>query len=315
MVGYFRPFITELSKSDRMQYKGLYCTFCRVLRERYGIAATFLNRYDVLFLLIYCQHKGTLSLSASSQNQSCAVVPLRKVPSCNINQEKLISVVDFAVFISYVMYLDKTIDKDENSIKTACIQKVLGPTFLKCLAHMKNNRNVSLDNILDEVKEAFLTEGNYELSYEKRVEYFCGLYVQIAGVMLPLGDVTYMDKQLLFHMLKIMYYLDSLEDYEEDLISGNFNLFENKEYNLEQVKKMAEYKVLKSIAALKNNIIEYQVNNILSNVLDIALPRKMLLLFNQLYRSDTKYERLLRNIKCSEGCFPRGDKKKFSKSS
>lgn len=52
MFGYVLPSAQRLSGEDEARFRAAYCGLCRVLGERYGLAARFILNYDFTFLAL-----------------------------------------------------------------------------------------------------------------------------------------------------------------------------------------------------------------------------------------------------------------------
>ena len=52
MFGYVRLFKPNITMGEYEQYKGIYCTLCKRLGKRYGVASRFTLSYDMTFLAL-----------------------------------------------------------------------------------------------------------------------------------------------------------------------------------------------------------------------------------------------------------------------
>ena len=65
MFGYVRLFKPNITMGEYEQYKGIYCTLCKRLGKRYGVASRFTLSYDMTFLALLEMALGAKTVSAA----------------------------------------------------------------------------------------------------------------------------------------------------------------------------------------------------------------------------------------------------------
>lgn len=111
MTGYVRMCKSELKMREYDQYKGVYCSLCKRLGQRYGVALRFALSFDMTF---YALLSMALSDTCVGFTQSrCSYNPLKKCLQCDT--KALDTAADITAFMLYYRALDYL--QDEGFVK------------------------------------------------------------------------------------------------------------------------------------------------------------------------------------------------------
>lgn len=283
MFGYIKPFKPEMKIKEFDTYKAIYCGLCKKLGERYGFFSRMTLSYDFTFLALI-----SLALNEETRgfrNEKCMVNPFKKKP-CLCPCDDLNFVSSSAMVMFYYKLKDNYQDgsfKDKflssicmpfaNSARKKVIKEysVLDTLFLECMTQQKkieDENTISVDlsaqptaNALAGVFE-ILSEDKSQKQVLNRLGYFTGRYV---------------------------YFMDALDDLEDDIKSKNFNVFYNKFkaeqiYDIDIIKNYAKETINLTVAQIANcyellNIHRYK--EILDNIIYLGLHSSLNTVLNK----------------------------------
>ncbi len=132
MFGYVKVFRPDLKIGEYEQYKAVYCSLCRTLGERYGLAARMTLSYDFTFLALFLMALEDREIVF--EQDRCPFHPLKKRSFC-VSNDILDYTADVAMLLVYYKLSDTV--KDERFIKR------LKARALKCLYKRDYQRAVS----------------------------------------------------------------------------------------------------------------------------------------------------------------------------
>lgn len=108
MTGYVRLYKPELKLREYEQYRGVYCSLCKRLGQRYGFALRMALSYDMTFYALL-----TMALQqpcVGFKNSRCTYNPLKKCLQCE-QTEALDAAADITAFMFYYRCLDHLQDE------------------------------------------------------------------------------------------------------------------------------------------------------------------------------------------------------------
>lgn len=264
MLGYFKPFKKELSKTLLKQYNTLYCSVCKCIYKRYGVIATSCNSYDLVFIILCLCNLNNIVIEKELKER-CPVNFLKKVDGCNIKNAD--NIADFSIFIFYLLYKDK-INDNEKTFKTSLIYLLFKKSFKKL-----ENSNI-FKKYCNKTDNIFRTEKSAK-TIEEKIKIFSDFIFEISKEVFKEENksLTY---PFYYNVVSIMYYLDALQDYKTDIKNNKENFFKEMAKQEIDVFKFGQYKIMESINAIKKLYVNK--NEILTNILDISIVRKLLTL-------------------------------------
>ncbi len=217
MLGYVKAYKPELKIKHYEEYRGVYCSVCKVMRKRYGLIAAMTLSYDFTFFAIMrlCTTKDPICF----EQKRCPFNPTKKCNFCRGENEQLNYSVDLAMITVYYKILDNIADSGffkkilmylilpiftlyYKKAKKYCPEadRILGKE-MKRQAEIEKDKVADIDIAADPTATAlgelmsFGFDGNTQRVL-KRIGYLVGRWVYIA---------------------------DALDDMEKDKKSGGYN--------------------------------------------------------------------------------------------
>lgn len=233
MFGYIKPYKPEMKIKEFDTFKAVYCGLCKQLGKVYGPFARMTLNYDFTFLSIL-----TLAVkeeNAEFQLQGCMVNPLKKKPClCACGD------LTFGASAAMLMLYYKVKDNIHDSRFFGKLK------YLAVLPSASRARRKAkkLYPEMDEIMSAYITaqqeiERGDAVSIDRAAEptatALSKIFAQIGGtetqakVLSRLGYLTG----------RYIYLMDALDDLEDDIKSGGYNIF-YKKYQAEQMTELSQ---------------------------------------------------------------------------
>lgn len=272
MLGYFKPVTSELTIEEKDLYKSIYCKLCKVIGNRYGKISTVFVQHDLAFTLILVS-KDLLSEKTRIDKKACTVCGIRKVRIIeNEDIENILrTVADICIFTVYTAYLNRKIDGKGNSVKNKLFYIAYRKSFKKSLSNLNMTKLQ-----IKELEDILYCENHNNTQYirtpEQIIHPMCDYY---SDLIINKLDIDRRLKNVPYNMCKIMYYLDSLEDFKKDKEEDKFNILNEVYRSDNQIISLVEKKVFDAINEIKKYIVDIEHKNIVKNVLDISILSKM----------------------------------------
>ena len=213
MFGYLFPTKNHLKLSERKIFRDYFCSICLAHRYNYGRLSISLNNYDIAFIAIclgICEDTvencGKCGKHVGDRKKKFSDKPWSELADYNIN------------------LIRKKLDDnvlDNKSISSIIMRKLGNGIFNKC-----KKRNPKLYKSFDESFEKFLKLEKSDASVNMMMD---GNAEFIEYTILQIFKPT--TEQLLFlkSIMRWLYWIDAVNDYEDDLKNKNFNpLVQNK---------------------------------------------------------------------------------------
>lgn len=214
MYGYVRPDKGELKVSEYERFRGVYCGLCHELKARYGPVYRFLVNYDFTFLAMLLAEGET----SAGKTRRCPYRPLRKTV-CPVHSESLSAAADCTVVLAWWKLKDGIADSGffkSMAYRMACLLLRGGyrraekriPAFAEAV-----ERNLRELNAL---------EAGSCSSVDAVADKFA-LILQSAAKTAENETKALVLRQVLYHLGRIVYILDAVDDLPEDARSGGYN--------------------------------------------------------------------------------------------
>ena len=214
MYGYVRPERSELKIREYEVFRGVYCGLCHTLKSRYGPLLRFAVNYDLTFLAMLLAEPGPQRTSP----RRCPYHPLRRV-ICPTRSDAMDAAADYTVILAYWKLRDEAED--------AGIAKSLGCRFLSAVMHRAYRKAA-------ETRPGFAgtTESELHALRELEKEACPGIdapadrfarILRAAADGQPDAERSRILRELLYHLGRIVYILDAVDDLEDDTRSGAYN--------------------------------------------------------------------------------------------
>ena len=214
MYGYVRPDKGDLKVSEYERFRGMYCGLCHVLKERYGPACRYLVNYDFTFLAMLFAEGA----DAQSQPRRCPYHPLRKTV-CPVSGDSLSAAADCTVILAYWKLRDGASDKGFfSALGCRIVCGVLRRNYKKATLRQPDFAAAAEENLLALAE----LEKAKTASLDEVADRFARL-LQAAAPAAPEEAKSRILRELLYHLGRIVYILDAVDDLSEDIFNGNYN--------------------------------------------------------------------------------------------
>ena len=271
MFGYVRPERGELKIREYEVFRGVYCGLCHTLKKRYGPMFRFALTYDLTFLaMLLAGEEG-----ADTAPIRCPYHPLRRTV-CPRGLPSLEAAADYTVILTYWKLRDGASD--------GRFFRAVGSRFLAACAGRSYRRAASLRPAFAaaaerELRELTALENSGCGRLDETADKFARI-LQGASEAADSADRQRVLGQLLYHLGRIIYVLDAVDDLEEDERTGAYNPLRYR-YSLRDGKLSAEDEAvlrlslehsLDRISTAFYLLSSNPYTDILSNILFCGLP-------------------------------------------
>lgn len=218
MFGYVKPYKPQLRIAEYEAYKGIYCGLCHQLGRSFGPLARMTLSYDFAFLaslgIALGEDKPTF------QPKSCIASPLKKCPCC-AEQE----VISFSADVAMLMLYHKLRDNQKDSGFWGKLGATLALVPTSPAYHKAAQRQ---PQAADAIAAAMLKQYTLESEGCDSVDAAAEPTAQVLSTlcaMLDDGPQKRVLERLGYFLGRYVYLIDALDDLEDDLKSGSYNVF------------------------------------------------------------------------------------------
>lgn len=222
MFGYIKPFKPEMKIKEFDTYKAIYCGLCKQLGKEYGPFSRFTLSYDYTFLSLLSL--GLRDECAGFKKERCPVHPIQKKP-CLCACDDLTFTASAAMLMVYYKLKD---NYEDGSFWDKCKTLPLLP-FFKRKARKAEGRypklGETMKHYIDAQKQIEAAEG---YSVDRAGEPTAQALGSICEMLVPEGSDTRVLSRLGYLVGRYVYFIDALDDLDDDAKTGNFNVFYRK---------------------------------------------------------------------------------------
>ena len=290
MYGYVRPLKGELKVREYEQYKAAYCGLCHQLKRRCGFAARFVVNYDFTFMAMLLSDSD----SVSTIHRRCTASPFRK--KCCLCAEPALDVAaDYSVILAYWKLKDSIHDDSflKKLYSRICLFLLL-PAYRKAAGHAPAFNQCTRSNLENLQK----IEAEKSASLDAAVNCFARILESVSGDT-DCDNRKRILSQIFYHIGRIIYILDAVDDLPEDFETGAYNpliyRFGLTDGTLtDDARKTVELTVHLSENALRSAFELLPVNSwtsILSNIIYDGLPWILRLVMDGSWREMRKIKK------------------------
>ncbi len=274
MFGYVKVFRPDLKICEYEQYKAVYCSLCRTLGKRYGLAARMTLSYDFTFLAIFLM--ALEDQDASFEIGRCPFHPLKKRSFCASND-----ILEYTADVAMLLVYHKLSD----TVKDERLAKRLTARFLKWVYKRDYKRAVSRRPREAQASDAYMQAQETVESSEHPCVDACA--EPTAAFLSTIASARCDDDQSAcmarfgYCLGRFIYLADATEDLADDVKNGRFNPYAlddgvraDDEW-LTQRKTYAAQSLHASVAVCAECFSQlrfYRFQNILANVIFKGLP-------------------------------------------
>ena len=207
MYGYLKPYSVNASAEVRRLYKQYYCSLCHALWKNYGQMSRLIVSYDITFIAVLLNQFFTLP------NGKISCLKKIQTPQSEENWKKLAA-------MSIMMVASKIEDDilDEKSTKARIAKAVLGNTIKKAKADYPR----AYDSMLVYMK-AFNQREATKADIYVLSDCFADVIIHTLQELFP--GISIMNISILRHVSRWVYFIDAVDDLDQDLKEGKMNPF------------------------------------------------------------------------------------------
>ncbi len=267
MFGYVRVFQPELKVREWEDYRGTYCSLCRMLGKRYGVGARFLLNYDFTLLALF--HMALEPTHTVFSKGHCPFNLLKKCRRCH-GDNALAFAADAAVLLSYYKLKD---DVGDSRFFKRCTRRPLLWLLipLKRRAARLNPTVATAMAAYYEAQQAVEREGG---SPDAAAHPTATLMAALTACSTASEEEHEARTRFGYCLGRWIYLIDAADDWEEDRRHGNFNPFPPDE-NGEKPRDRMRASLNSSLAECETAwhlLTRYQFDEILQNILHYGMP-------------------------------------------
>ncbi len=242
LTGYVRAYKPEMKIKHYEEYRGIYCSLCRMLGKRYGLMARLALSYDFTFFaaLLMSVSDGDICFT----QKRCPFNPAKKCNFCDRNAA-LEYTADVLILTVYYKILDNI--NDDGFFKR------LGMRLAKLLFFRYYKKAKRLAPEADGIiSGAVKKQSEIEKSGESNIDVAADPSAQALSLLISLktdGDEKRIFKRTGYLLGRWVYIADAYFDREEDRKKGSYNPFNIEEKSDEEIKKMLNITVGEMLSA------------------------------------------------------------------
>lgn len=214
MYGYVRPVKDELRVREYELFRGVYCGLCHTLAARYGPALRFAVNYDFTFLAMLLAGPD----ASASCARRCPYRPARRT-MCPGPSPAMAAAADYTVALAYWKLRDGAADSGLlPALGYRTLAAALGPTYRKAAARRPDFARETEQNLL----ALAALEREKCASLDAVADTFARI---LAAASEDAGDAarTRTVRELLYHLGRVVYVLDAVDDLRDDAENGSYN--------------------------------------------------------------------------------------------
>lgn len=214
MYGYVRPDKGELKVSEYERFRGVYCGLCHELKARYGPVCRFLVNYDFTFLAMLLAG----AKPSGETMRRCPYHPLRKT-ACPCHSENLAAAADCTVVLAWWKLKDGIAD---SGFFKAFAYRVACGALCRSYRRAAERIPAFAESVERNLGELSALESENCTSIDAAADKFA-LILRSAADTAADETTARILRQLLYHLGRIVYILDAVDDLAEDVRSGGYN--------------------------------------------------------------------------------------------
>ena len=215
MFGYIRPMQGELKVRELERFKACYCGLCHALGRNYGFLSRFILNYELVFLamLLWGGHEPV-----SMRHRRCAASPFRKKRYCAGNMA-LETAAGYSVILTWWKLRDTI--ADEAFIK-AMPHRIFSLILRRAYKKAARGFPEFDARAKRELERLALHETQEITSLDAAADKFSNILTAAAPEDMP-ENIRRPMLELLYHLGRWIYIIDSCDDYTCDTQAGRYN--------------------------------------------------------------------------------------------
>ena len=217
MFGYVKPVRCKLNETTWGQYRAVYCGLCHTLGKRFGFFARFIVNYDFTFLSALLLSLGSQESCINTTRRCCIVSPLRKKCVC-VSSAAFERAADASVILFWWKLKDSV--EDESFIPSIFFRAL-------CVLFLPAYRKAcqELPQFSELVAECLAELKKLEKENSDSIDRTSDTFARILAALSELfsKDAQVDAEEMLYHLGRFIYLIDSWDDLADDLKRGRYN--------------------------------------------------------------------------------------------
>ena len=219
MFGYVRPCVAELKVRDNELYRATYCGLCRTMGKNTGCLSKVTLNYDFVFLALLQMAVNNDEVKVKMRR--CSVHPLKKRPMIEPNESLKYSA-KTSVILTRLKLRDNVADSHGISRIKA---KIAG-----CVSIFLKKTDKNLKELEEKIWQCIDSLTELEKENTDSVDKVANTFGELLGILASY-NLDGVNKRIVyeigFHLGKLIYVLDAVDDLKSDIKTGSFNVIKN----------------------------------------------------------------------------------------
>lgn len=275
MFGYVKPYVPELKVRDNELYRATYCGLCRTMGKKTGCFSKMTLNYDFVFLALL--QMATNKEDVKVKMRRCAVHPFKKRPMIEPNES-----LSYSAKTSVILTRLKLKDNINDSRGIARLKaKIVGcvSIFLKKTDENLKELELKICKCIDDLTA-------YEKGNVDSIDKVANTFGELLGTLASYNQdgankrIVY---EIGYHLGKLIYVLDAVDDLKSDIKTGSYNVIKNAfgcELN-EQAKNILKCAMTCELDKMSKcvELLDFSkcndVERIIKNIVYVGLPNEI----------------------------------------
>ncbi len=276
MFGYVRLHKPTITMGEYEQYRGVYCTLCRRLGKRYGLAARMSLSYDMTFFALL--HAALEADDPDFCPGRCSFNPTKKCLKCQ-NTVATDLAADLGTLLAYYKLRDTLADeKFFKKLGAACAYPLLA-AYRRRAAKRRPDADRAIAAMMAAQADA---ERTRTASIDRAAEPFAELLSYMATLVAQDDTQRVVLERFGYCLGRWVYLVDAVDDLADDLRDGQYNPYalakDLRADDADGIQACREYAALTLNACLAECVAAYNLldvrrfDGILRNILEEGMP-------------------------------------------
>lgn len=245
MIGYVRAYKPEMKIKHYEEYRGVYCSLCRVLGRRYGLIARLTLSYDFTFFAVLLM--SVQSMRPCFEQKRCPFIPMKKCNFCDRNCTNLEYTADVAMLTVYYKILDNLHD---DGFFRKLLMRLIQPVFYRYYRKAKKYAPKADEIIASSMREQSEVEKSGEGNTDKAADPSAKALGELLSLNLE-GSEKRILRRIGYLLGRWVYIADAYFDRDDDRKKGSYNPFNIEEKNENEIREMLNMTVGEMISAFE----------------------------------------------------------------